>query len=242
MAATGGVYLRYGSYSHAVGECSLSEHKEAVLSEERIPLYVRCRWDISGTLLRNTPAEIGTAIAAMKRAYASWGRDIGFYFAGGTATAHVVRNSSTMDGIRIVQEPQFPEGRGAEYSTFRNYTIGVEWEEEVNPKMGVLFSTQEIECRGNGGVDWEYVVPVEGAPESWPKTRRSVVSVMQSGTARGFGGFIPPAADPLWSSEPPLYGPGVSIRRRRLSGIEGFREVSWSYPFFFASLPAVKQP
>ena len=242
MAATGGIYLKYGSHRHAVGECSLAEHRETVLSDEKVALYIRVRWDIAGMLVRDTPAEISSAIRTLTQAYSNWGRDIGFYFSGGSATAHTMRNSATLDGIRVVQDPFFPQGDGAEYSTHRNYSIGIEWEEAVNPKSGLLYSTQEIVVEGNGGAAWEFQTPVDGTPESWPKTRRTPVRVTQSGTAVGFGGFIPTPADPLWSSEPPLHGDSVRITRRRPRGIEKLREVNWFYFFEFPSRPNVALP
>jgi len=235
------IYFQYGSHQHEAGECSFVESKEIVYSDDKKPLYTQCRWDVMGTIIKSTSAKITAAIAALRSAYSRNGQNMGWYFVGGTKTAHIVQNADTISGIRVVRPPQFPESRGVEYAGWRNYTLSLEWEEEPADR-DLVSMTEKISYQGNGGKDWGLLTPITGMPISADKTLRSPVVVHQAGRAIGCNGYYPPAASPLWSSQPPLHGPSMVVEYADQPGPARLRETTWSYTFFFAARPGVRRP
>lgn len=234
------IYFRYGTHSHAVGECKVLEDKETIFSADGVAEYTACRWDVQGMLVRATQAEITSAIASIRNAYAANGKDAGLYFTGGGATGLVIKNANTIRGVRVVRRPHFPAAEAGQYSTFINYALALEWEE--SPTVGLVSHSQAIEHEGDGGADWGMVVPVTGGPLASQKTERTPVTVCQSGVAVGSGGYYPVASSPIWGASPPLHGPSTRTSYRKLSGPGRERETSWSYTFIFPSAPAKIKP
>src|SRR5262245_3127403 len=122
------MYLKYGAYQHAANEASVVISKQGLFSEAGIARGVRERWTIQGRLQAADPTSLSAAIAALEAAYRLQGQDAGFYFDNGQASSHVLRSAGTVGGVRVVVPPSFPQGQGAEYSTFRSYTIVLEAE------------------------------------------------------------------------------------------------------------------
>ena len=222
------MFLRYGNYSHGVGECSVVIQKEGIFSACGQPDGVRERWNIQGCLHANDQAGITTAIRNLQLAYDHQKKDIALYIGSGTLTSHSMNSSTLRGGTRVVVPPSFPEGRGAEYSTFRNYTIVVEGIRPDN-NVGLLTWGETFNWTGTGGVVWGYLQGVSGEPEQQRFQQLSTAMLVQSGQAVGH--LVYPAVSP-----PIMPGPAEHENRRKITQVlapdnSERRRVTWSYTF-----------
>ncbi len=132
--------LAYGSYRHALAEAGLSIRRETQFTANGVPTSIRERWRIDGVLQAESPEAVTRAIHELQTAYSRQAQDVALYLPDGTTpTAHVILSRDTIGGVRVTQSPSFPQGRGAEYSTFRSYTIELEADlpvaREANPSL-----------------------------------------------------------------------------------------------------------
>jgi len=230
------MYLKYKSYTHTAGETELSISRETLYSEHDEPWAVRERWDIlgrlqitdKGTVAANQTA-MTTAINALKTAYASGSGDLVFYDDSGAATSHSMLTASAVAGVKVVAPMSFPEGRGAEYSTFRNYTVSLE-ATFLDSSAGLISWTESISYRGTGGSEFVYLVPRQGNPQQqWP-TQRTPIMVQQQGAATGANGIYPVPPAPIFG----LNAEHVSqrdIRREVPQDSSRRRQITWSFVF-----------
>lgn len=224
-----GLYLKFGSYQHEANECAVVIARESVQSPDGVQSAIRERWSISGRLQKDTQAELTTAIRALEAAYSTGNKDVGLHLSTGAATAHGVLNRQTVRGTRVTQPPSFPEGAGAEYSTFRNYTIGLEWE-IPDPTTSLLSWAESITFEGTGGPNWGFLIPLVGPPQQQMFSQASEVRAVQSGRAIGNGAY-PTPPPPIW----PAFelGPARRVAPSLPSFRSNEREISWSYTFLF---------
>ena len=188
--------LKYGSYVHEAGECAVIITRQALLSGHGVYPGFRERWDVQGRLHASTQAAVSTSINALQAAYKIHNQAIGLYFESGTPTSHVLNPLSTMGGTRVAQPPSFPEGRGAEYSTFRNYTLAVE-AEVYDYSEPLLSWTEVLSFQGDAGPTWGFLLPINAAPQKQLFTQASTQTVTQRGMAIGNNQYIS-APGPLW--------------------------------------------
>src|SRR4029077_8154957 len=89
-------------------------------------------------------------IAALRSAYNVNGLDLGLYLDDGvTPTDHVLASSTTLGGTRVTAL-EFPNGSGAEYSTFRSYSITVE-ADTPDTSQNLLDFSETLSFAGTGG-------------------------------------------------------------------------------------------
>jgi hypothetical protein len=214
-----------------------------VTSPEMKHLYTACRWDINGRIHGDNAAAVASKVKNLIQAYTTHGLDAGFYVSGGGATPHQVISALTLQGVRVATPPIFPESRGAEGSTYRNYTLALEWEEKPksNATQEPMSYEASIMMQGDGGPDWDYIPGVIGEPIFMPKTEGSKVSVIQRGKIVGRGFYFPPD-NPIWPNSPPFHGPSASIDRYIVPGPAMERITSWSYTYFFPRSPMIPNP
>lgn len=231
------MYLKYGNYQHAVGEVSVVISKQGLFTETGIARGVRERWDIAGQLHAADPAALTTAINAMAAAYAVQGQDVGFYFEGGQPSSHFIDSSATNGGVRVVVPPSFPQGRGAEYSTFRNFSLAVE-AEWLAADQAVLEWRETLSYSG-GGQQFAFLQPISGAPVKQVLRQATTYRATQSGQATGFQSY-PAIPDPIWPTAEHLDQRQVTYSLPDRQGPAGSAtytnyKVSWNYQFESAS-------
>lgn len=230
------MYLKYGNYQHEAGETTLRGIvSESLSSEHGIVYAIRERWDIEGRLQISdqgtaaaNQAAMTTAIDALVEAYSQNGRDIGLYTDAGVLTSHSMKSSATRSGVRVVQPPSFPDGRGAEYSTYRTYTLAVE--AEFTPSGGgTLVSWSEtISFQGTGGPRWGYLEPINGPPQQQMFSQTSTQWAYQRGRAVNRGDFSP-VPSPRWPTQE--HGDLRDIQFEVPADNSGRRITTWSYVF-----------
>ncbi len=231
------MYLKYGNYQHAAGECTLTGiTRQTAMTPNGIAYAIRERWNIMGRLQiadQGTPAAnqaaMTVALNALIAAYKLQGRDLGFYDDAGNLTSHVMRTSQTESGVAVIQQPSFPIGKGAEYSTFRTYTMSLEGSYSI--ATGSLISWAEsVSIRGTGGPVWGFLQPLTGSPQQQLFSQSSTVIAVQRGSASAVHNY-PSIPSPLWPGQ----------EHEELRDVEhvvpadnsGQRTIKWSYTMEF---------
>lgn len=227
------MYLKYGNYQHAANEASVVITKQALFSEAGLPRGTLERWSIQGQLHAADGAGLTVAIGSLQAAYAIQGQDVGFYFDDGQPTSHRIQSAATNGGVRVAAPPSFPQGRGAEYTTFRNYTITLE-AEWLDAQASLLSWHEVLQFRG-GGPQFGFLEPINGLPVKQLLKQATTYQVTQSGAAVGYLAYPVPAG-PLWPQAEQLERREVRYETPRRLGPPGnptfsHYRVSWSYSF-----------
>ncbi len=243
------MYLKYGNYQHDAGECTLRGIMSESLSSDNGQVYaIRERWDVEGRLQIDdqgtaaaNQAAMTVVIDALKAAYDVNGKDIGFYDDADNLTSHFIKSSATRSGVRVVQPPSFPDGRGAEYSTFRTYTLAVEAEHAPSGGASLVSWTETISFQGTGGPLWGYLVPINGPPQQQMFSQTSTQWAYQRGRAVMRDKYSP-ALSPRWPTQE--HQDMRDIQFEVPADNSGRRVTTWSYvfeaPTGLAGLPAEK--
>ena len=222
--------FKYGSYAHSANEVSLTVSKQAEFSDLGYRRGTRETWTIAGVLQGGSQTEITSAIAALQTAYGTNGLNAGLYLDDGmTVTAHFLDSSATRGGVNV-KSVSFPQGKGAEYSTFRTYQVVLEalFPEEESV---YLSWTESISTTGTGGPKFILVPLISGAAQKQIVQQNTVVKVSQRGSATGVANWPSPAA-PLFPDYEKVEQRSISRDTPRMhrTNNEGYR-VSWSYAF-----------
>ncbi len=224
--------LLYGSYAHAENEATVSIQSSRVLNDAEQSIETRTVWSIQGQLHADSQAELITAIALLEAAYAVDYYDLVLLDNSGNV-AHALRNAGSTTGVRITQPPSYPDGRGAEFSTYRTYTIVAEASYRIVPPDGqsalVSFS-ETVSIRGGGPV-YAMVETVEGPAERQRIRNFSACRATQSGQAVGLFDY-PPVPAPLFpdflTEDPVISRTGPD--KTGPNTLENYK-VSWEYQF-----------
>ncbi len=228
--------LAYGDYRHALGETAVIISREGVFSASGEPLAVRERWLIEGALQAATPALLTQAIQTLVAAYGANGLDLTLYLPDGTTpSAHRIVSSQTLGGTRVVRPPSFPQGKGAEYATYRSYSIEIEAEVPSTDSSSVLLVWDEVLTFSGGGPRWTYLATLTGTPILQTLQQSTPYRATQVGRAIGYSSYPTPAS-PIWPLA--LHTDEVTIMRklprRAANGVHARDveyEVTWSYRF-----------
>jgi hypothetical protein len=227
------MYLKYGNYQHAVGEVAIAISKQALFSEAGLPRGVRERWDVQGQLHAENQAALSAAIDALRAAYAVQGLDLGFYFDDGQPSSHRILSAETNGGVRIVAPPSFPQGRGAEYTTFRNFTLSLE-AELLDPQASLISWSETINLQG-GGPQFGFLEPINGPPVKQLLKQSTTYHATQAGQATGMRGY-PAVPPPIWPDAEHVNRRQIRYELPQRAGPPGnptftnYR-VSWTYTF-----------
>ena len=237
------MYLKYGSYQHPPGEASVVISKQALFSEAGLPRGVRERWDIQGRLQAADQAALSAAIDALSAAYAVQAQDVGFYFDDGQPSSHRIVSASTNGGVRVAAPPSFPEGKGAEYSTFRNYSLALE-AELLDATATIIHWNERLNFSG-GGPQFAFLQPINGLPIKQLLRQATPYRATQSGEAVGYQSYPVPAS-PLWPDSEHINRREVHYELPKRMGPTGSAsytqyKVTWAYHFESAT-PLVGAP
>jgi hypothetical protein len=237
------MYLKYGTYQHAAGEASVVISKQGIFSEAGLPRGIRERWDIQGRLQAASQAALTAAINALSAAYAVQGLNVGFYFDDGSPTSHQITSANTNGGVRVVVPPSFPEGKGAEYSTFRTYSLAIE-AEWLDPAATLIGWNERLQFSG-GGPQFAFLQPINGSPLKQLLRQQTPYRATQSGEATGCYSYPTPAL-PLWPDAEHIHQRALHYDLPKRMGPPGSAtytqyKVTWSYHFESAT-PLVGLP
>lgn len=125
-------------------------------------------------------AQIGNLLSALAAGSVF---QAGLYNDNGQATHHVMQSAATLDGIKLTQGPDFPEGSGAEYSVFRTVQFTLQ-AEIINPAISGLLSFSEAITTSGGTRPSIWHIPAdERISAIRQRLPRVPYAIMQSGTA-----------------------------------------------------------
>jgi hypothetical protein len=227
------MYLKYGNYQHAANEAAVTITRQAIFSDAGLQRGVRERWEIEGRLQAGDPASVTAALDALAAAYSIQAQDVGFYLDSGEPTSHRIISAQTNGGVRVVVPPSFPQGKGAEYSTFRSYTIALE-AEWLDPQATLIHWHETLSFKG-GGPKFAHLEPINGQPVKQLLKQATVFHATQTGEAVGYRNYPTPAL-PIWPAAEHVEQREVRYELPRRMGPPGnptYTEfkVTWSYQF-----------
>jgi hypothetical protein len=221
------VYLRWGNYTHAQNECSVVISRTVQRGSDGQPLTLIERWDVQGQIHADSQALLTAAIKSLEAVYETGGKDLSLLTDSNGTTAHRLTSADSINGTQVIQQPSYPVGRGAEYTTFRNYTLAVEASYAINDDP-ILEFQEAVSISGTGGPRWGYLLPISGAPIAQQFTTASIVTAQQSGFAVGDGVYVSPPS-PIWPNFEILETRSISREFPRKGSRE--RVTRWSYTF-----------
>lgn len=234
----GQIRLRYGTFTHELSDAAVSIQKVAEFTDGGIVYANRHIWNIQGRLEGESVTEITTKIRALETAYNRQNQSpIRLeYVDNGTVTptAHEIKINDTLDGIRITAAPSYPQGMGAEYANFRNYTISVEAMVKTNQQgSDLVFFSEEVET--SGGRPRDIVVETLNTfPVIHRTANHTAYIVSQRGRAVGLNSWppAPPYLHPIGIAA--LLTNRISRRSPRETVVSGrlerhLFEISWHY-------------
>lgn len=241
------MYLQYGSYIHAAQEARVSIRREALRREAADPYALLERWEITGRLVADDAAALSVAIANLESAYSFGGSDLKLLLPDGvTPSAHQLLSANCRGGTKIAQPVSYLVGEGAEYSTYRTYSLAIEGEVPIAARQNPIVSWHEsLAFSGNGGPRFVVIETRNGSPQMQLVSQRTPVSVAQSGRAVGYSGWpFPP--EPIWPQYEQVAQRQISLEAPRTSGSGPARArqeyaIAWSYtflaPIYLAGFP-----
>jgi hypothetical protein len=190
------MFLRYGSYTHAQNEPAVQIGKRALFSPRGYRQSVRETWRIVGVLHAGDQPGLTAAIAALRSAYNVNGLDLGLYLDdGATPTDHVLSSGASLGGTRVTSLA-FPIGAGAEYSTFRSYSITVE-ADYPDTSNNLLDFSETLSFEGTGGPRLVFLDTLAGLPQPQIARQFTTCRARQQGRAVGQATY-PPVSPPIW--------------------------------------------
>lgn len=198
VRAAGFVVLKYGGYTHALGEVGLAISSRPHFNPRGLHDATLERWEISGLLRADTPADLTAAIDALVAAYAVPEQNLGLYLADGTTpTSHLLASAGTLGGTRVVEGPDFPTSVGGEYSLHRNYRVVVEGLVPLAGGQLDLVLREESITLSGGGPRFVYLQTIAGPPRRQQVAEQTPYLAQQVGRAIGRAAY-PSANAPLW--------------------------------------------
>lgn len=229
--------VKFGTFAHDNNEVALSIGNTSKLNEAGAIEFFTETWDLDGFLQADDQLGLNAKIKALEDAYATGGKDLSLLFDNGsTLSAHFMSNSQSLGGTRIVSPPSYPEGTGAEYTTFRRYNITVAADFLPSGSFRVKFlDFQERLTFTGGGPRFIMLQALNGPPQRQRVAERTAFRLVQSGSQIGQTRRFPP--------NPPLFpqdehrdqrqiteGGPVRNASGRLARFTEF-STSWQYTF-----------
>lgn len=239
--------LVYGSYEHDEGEVELvNVSKRTVFSPRGYRQRTRETWQIQGILQAADESAVKAKISELQLAYGSDYQDVDFRMTDGSSSAHFIANANTMDGVRVT-ELLFPDGKGAEHSTYRTYRITLEadFDDTSTVNQQVISFQESIRITGTGGPKVVFLPTLNGAPIKQQVQQRTTQKIVQSGQAVGrtFAAMQSAIPGPLVASAEHVdrRNIGYPARPTRLGIVQEY-PVTWTYHMEFASPVSVSGP
>lgn len=223
--------LYYGSYAHDENEATVSITKTVIETEAGTPFEVVHTWAITGRIIADTTAAVVDKLVLLERAYGYWGRDARLVAGDGTV-CHSLVNAGSTSGVKVPAPPSYPDGSGAQLSTFRDYQIQLTATYPAFGGLGAIRSWSET-LTFSGGRPVRNVMRTKNTlPVVWVDSAITPYRATQVGSAVGVYGY-PPVPPPLW----PLALVGLEPERVAHTSPRTQRgrfidfPVSWAYQF-----------
>lgn len=228
--------MQYGSYQHRQDSTGITISAQMIENENGLPYEANVDVNLEGKL-RNARLDDATRldpiIREMEAAYSIPGQDFGLLHDNGLPSAAFWRNSQTIGGIRP-KLISYPNYRGGEYVTYRQFQIAVSMTLPVGPTPQYTRFNETISIEGGGPLYGVKEVNFGEGVRQRLRTHTKCIAV-QSGTAvsRFQHPEIPPPIWPFALKTVPkiskVIRPRGSARMRNV--VLNECEITWSYEF-----------
>ncbi|RCS43932.1 hypothetical protein DTL42_18270 [Bremerella cremea] len=226
------MYLKWGDYTHPLGEPQIAITRQPILAESGIPVAHNVTWDIQGKLLGNGQADLDGKIAALKSAYAKQNQDLVLLRSDGQSDSqHTLRSAETRGGTWVVSGPSFPEGGGAQYATMRTFRLQIQAEVPLADPQTALISFEDTLRLSGGGPLFSHIETAFGFPVRQQLRANTTFRAAQSGSAIGYANY-PPVPGPLFGYANLIREPVISrTSPQRVGTAHHHYRITWQYEF-----------
>lgn len=142
--------------------------------------------NVTGKIRAATQSELHQQIGAFEAAFRqSYVDQVGLFFDSGAPTHHVIQTRATLDGIKLIDGPSYPQGTGAEYSVFR--TVSFSLQAEIKNTSLNMINFQESLTITGGTRPSAWLIPAD--EQIWPirqRLPRVPYVITQSGSAETY--------------------------------------------------------
>ncbi len=228
------MFVQYGGYALPSNSVIVTISRVALKTEGGIYYAYDERWDLSTPLpgiYDTTQAGLTVDLNALTNAFSVDGYDLVLYDNNGAPTHHALYSAQCNGGTRVLNPPQFPDGTGAQYSTYRTFSCSIAGEVPLITGNVVTKFHETIEQEGTGGPVTVFIPVAQG---TWVKQQTSATStfkIVQSGSLETL--YFP------GSAPGPLFPDAEHQQLRRISRANGTMRngrfynfpLSWSYTF-----------
>jgi hypothetical protein len=219
--------VRYGSFSAPVGTATWKVRTRTLANDLGLPASRSRVVEVAGQLQGTGPADIYNQSRLLDLALSSWGQDLALTLDDGTVVESLT-NATSLGGTRVTEGPDFPNGDGADATTYRDFRFVVEATYPIAAGNVEAFE-EEVETRG-GGPKYGFLPVVNGPPIRQMLFSNTPYFATQQGTAVGLVTY-PTPPPPLWPGAL-LEAPVIRKARPRMAGgvVRDYR-ISWAYSF-----------
>lgn len=170
----------FGGYQHADNEAAVVVTARTNDNPAKLAFSNTVRWEVSGTIIGTSPADLAAKQAALVAAYSVNYQDASQI---DTSTGLIIQQLSdagSYTGVRVIQPPSFPRGDGAEFATERTYRIVLEAEYEIQARPEIVEYRETLTMMG-GGPLIAHLTAIEGEPIKQQLAERTPYVAVQSG-------------------------------------------------------------
>lgn len=224
-------------YSHQPNEVlfrAVNRRVETNPGGQRTSLTVS--WQLEGFLQAADQLSLSLAMKALEAAYSRDGFIAVFVDNSGNNSAHRLGEAGSRNGCRVVGGVNWGWSNGAEYTTFRSYSIQLEADYD-NPFANIWLFEESISRKGTTGPRVVWKPCLNGEAQRQITFAQTTMKVVQKGAIIGMYQYVAPPP-PLWPAaalpeleeseqhSPKRYGP---------IGAPYYREYATSYAYYFES-------
>jgi hypothetical protein len=238
--------LQYGDYHHGDNECEISIIRTPWKNNFGDTIGYTERWNVKGRLLAtgaDLVENLTMQIQDLIMAYEKKGKDV-ILLANTTPTAHKMYDENTFGGVQVIEMPTFPDGNGAEYATYRDYTLALEARFINDDAENLMSYSESISMQGSGRGRFVILEVLDGAPVKQKTSSRTACRLIQEGEATGLNEWPAPQI-PIMSEDDMVsdskniikYHPQITANGKYWE----FR-TTWHYEFWLLTHPAYTEP
>ena len=162
--------LRYRGIAFDTGTFDPRMSRDLVLNDANEPIKERHTWDLVGFVVINeglgeTQTSLTAKIEAIKSAFGQNGGDLEMLFDDNSPSAHVLRNATSIGGVKVIGGPNFDNGIG-QYANWRSFTLRLQADYPYGGISGLKLASfsETLEFFGGGQME-EFALSLNGLPE-----------------------------------------------------------------------------
>ena len=193
------IYVRYGNYSHGVGEVEYTITREALLTAREVAYAHRTTVQMQGMLVADSSSEMDGYVKSLKAAYARPDRDW-LVMLNNRPLDISIYARDCISGVTVQGGVSFPSNKNAAYVTHLPYSITLTADVAIADQSRALKSFSEKLRFSGGGPRFLHIETAVGLPVKQIGRRHTVYRAVQSGSAVGLYAR-PIVPQPLWPND-----------------------------------------